>query len=38
MRIEPETTAGKAEDKGKTHYFCTPGCKAPYEIDSEMYL
>ena len=33
-----ENKAGNMEYKGKTYYFCAPGCKASFEKDPEKYL
>lgn len=33
-----EKTAVKTEYKGKTYYFCAPGCKFMFEKDPEKYL
>jgi Cu+-exporting ATPase len=38
MQVDPETAAAKAEYKGKTYYFCAPGCKVAFEKDPEKYL
>jgi YHS domain-containing protein len=38
MEVTPETAAAKAEYKGKTYYFCAPGCKVAFEKDPEKYL
>lgn len=38
MEVEPKTAAAEAEYKGKTYYFCAPGCKAAFEKDPEKYL
>jgi YHS domain-containing protein len=38
MQVDPETAAAKSEYKGKTYYFCAPGCKAAFEKDPEKYL
>ncbi len=38
MEVHPETAAAKAEYKGKTYYFCAPGCKVAFEKDPERYL
>lgn len=38
MEVQPETAAATAEYKGKTYYFCAPGCKAAFEKDPEKYL
>jgi len=38
MEVDEKTAAGKSEYKGKTHYFCAPGCKAAFDRDPEKYL
>jgi Cu+-exporting ATPase len=38
MQVKPESAAAKAEYKGKTYYFCAPGCKVAFEKDPEKYL
>ena len=38
MDIEPETAAGTSEYKGKTYYFCSPGCKRSFDKDPEKYV
>jgi len=38
MEVEPEEAPAKAEYKGKTYYFCAPGCKVAFEKDPEKYL
>lgn len=38
MTVDPEKAPAKAEYKGKTYYFCAPGCKAAFERDPERYL
>ena len=38
MQVDPKTAAAKAEYKGKTYYFCSPGCKVSFEKDPEKYL
>lgn len=38
MMVDPETAPAKAEYKGKTYYFCAPGCKVAFEKDPEKYL
>lgn len=37
MDVNPENAAAKAEYKGKTYYFCAPGCKQAFESDPEKY-
>ena len=34
---DPETAA-KSVYKGKTYYFCCPGCKEPFDKDPEKYI
>jgi len=38
MMVDPETAPAKVEYKGKTYYFCAPGCKVAFERDPEKYL
>ena len=38
MEVEPNSAPAKAEYKGKTYYFCAPGCKVAFEKDPEKYL
>ena len=38
MEVDPATAEWKMEYKGKTYYFCAPGCKASFEKDPEKYL
>ena len=38
MEVDPRTAPAKSEYKGKTHYFCAPGCKVAFEKDPEKYL
>jgi YHS domain-containing protein len=38
MDVTPEAAAGKFEYKGKTYYFCSPGCRRSFEKDPEKYL
>ena len=38
MQVDPATAAAQTEHKGKTYYFCAPGCKAAFEKDPEKYL
>ncbi|TET13505.1 MAG: YHS domain-containing protein, partial [Dehalococcoidia bacterium] len=30
--------AATSEYKGKTYYFCAPGCKKAFDADPEKYL
>jgi YHS domain-containing protein len=38
MWVDTETAPAKTEYKGKTYYFCAPGCKVAFEKDPEKYL
>ena len=38
MEVDPKSAAATYEYKGKTYYFCAPGCKAAFEKDPEKYL
>jgi Cu+-exporting ATPase len=38
MDVNVATAAGKSEYKGKTYYFCSPGCKITFDKDPEKYL
>ena len=38
MMVDLKTAAGKSEYKGKTYYFCSPGCKVAFDKDPEKYL
>lgn len=38
MDVEPASAAGSSEYKGKTYYFCAPGCKKSFDEDPEKYL
>ncbi|MGM0406066.1 MAG: YHS domain-containing protein [Thermoplasmatota archaeon] len=38
MKVDEEEAEYKTEYKGKTYYFCAPGCKAQFEEDPEKYL
>lgn len=38
MEVSPEATAAKYEYKGKTYYFCAPGCKKKFEEDPEKFI
>ncbi len=33
-----EKKAAKSEYKGKTYYFCAPGCKAAFDKDPDKYV
>lgn len=38
MEVDETTATWKSEYKGKTYYFCAPGCKASFDKDPEKYL
>jgi len=38
MEVDEASAKWKAEYKGKTYYFCAPGCKTAFEADPEKYL
>ena len=38
MEVDPAQAAATAEYKGKTYYFCAPGCKISFEREPEKYL
>lgn len=38
MEVDPKKAAAKSEYKGKTYYFCAPGCKAAFDKDPEHYV
>ncbi|MCP2604937.1 YHS domain-containing protein [Candidatus Aminicenantes bacterium AH-873-B07] len=38
MNVDEETAQFKSEYKGKTYYFCAPGCKKAFEENPEKYI
>ncbi len=38
MEVDENSAAATYEYKGKTYYFCAPGCKSDFEKDPEKYL
>ncbi len=38
MDVDPASAAGSSEYKGKTYYFCSPGCKRQFDKDPERYV
>ncbi len=38
MDVNEKTAKYKTVYKGKTYYFCAPGCKASFEEEPEMYI
>ncbi len=37
MRVDPKQAAATTEYRGKTYYFCAPGCKEVFEKEPEKY-
>jgi len=38
MDVDIKTAPAKSEYKGKTYYFCGPGCKRDFDRDPEKYI
>ncbi len=38
MQVDENTAQYKTDYKGKTYYFCAPGCKKTFEAEPEKYL
>jgi len=38
MEVEEKVAPAKYEYRGKTYYFCAPGCKAAFQKEPERYL
>jgi YHS domain-containing protein len=38
MMVDTVTAQHKSEYKGKTYYFCAPGCKATFDRNPEQYV
>jgi YHS domain-containing protein len=38
MQVNEESAAAKSEYRGKTYYFCAPGCKKAFDKDPEKHL
>ena len=38
MDVETSTARLKSEYRGKTYYFCGPGCKKAFEANPEKFL
>ena len=38
MDVDEKTAAGKAEYKGQTYHFCSPGCKTVFDKNPEQYV
>jgi len=37
MQVDEKTAKYKSAYKGKTYYFCAPGCKNEFESNPEKY-
>jgi YHS domain-containing protein len=38
MTVDEKTSKFKTVYKGKTYYFCSPGCKKAFEANPVQYL
>ena len=38
MEVEESKAAATSEYKGKTYYFCAPGCKKAFDQEPEKYI
>jgi Cu+-exporting ATPase len=38
LTVDPATATQRAEYRGQTYYFCSPGCRAAFEKEPERYL
>jgi YHS domain-containing protein len=38
MKVDEKTAKLVSEYKGKTYYFCAPGCKKAFDADPEKYI
>ncbi len=38
MKKKKKTAKFRSEYKGKTYYFCAPGCKKAFDAEPEKYL
>lgn len=38
MMVDEKRAAGKSEYKGKTYYFCSPGCKKTFDANPEKFV
>ena len=38
MEVDEKAAAATSEYKGKTYYFCAPGCKKAFDDEPEKYL
>ena len=38
MSVDEKKAAAKSEHKGKTYYFCAPGCKKAFDANPTKYV
>jgi YHS domain-containing protein len=38
MNVDEKTAKIKSEHKGKTYYFCAPGCKSTFDKNPAKYV
>jgi len=38
MTVDERTATIKSEYRGKTYYFCAPGCKKRFDANPEQYI
>jgi YHS domain-containing protein len=38
MEVDEKTAQFKSDYKGKTYYFCAPGCKKQFDKNPENYV
>lgn len=38
MTVDEKKATAKSEYKGKTYYFCAPGCKRAFDANPEKYI
>jgi Cu+-exporting ATPase len=38
MEVDEKTAPAKSDYKGKTYYFCAPGCKKEFDKNPEKYI
>ena len=37
MQVDPAKAAGTSQYNGKTHYFCSKGCKTKFDANPAQY-
>jgi len=38
MTVDEKRAAATSQYRGKTYYFCSPGCKKSFDANPEKYL